>query len=367
MIRISYDAQIFRLQRRGGISRYFTELIRAFRSEPNLGVEPVMRSRLIASRHLAEAGLGRRWVVHPRLLRYAAPVLPSGTGSQQGMDLVHHTYYLPRDLRRTWTMPRITTIHDMMPELLPELFLHGNPHQAKREYVALSSGLVFVSETSRRDLFNLYGAQDIPTAVAHLAPGSVFHPRPSPSARDDHYVLFVGSRGGYKDFDTLLRALGQIRSASLSLIAVGGGALNDGELSRVEELGLLGRVRQESSDDEELASLYSCADALVMPSRYEGFGLPVVEAMASGCPVVLSDIDIFREVADDAARYFPVGDADALAALLDRAHLDSEFRRLSREAGFVRIKDFTWSRTAQATADLYREVMEGCTASSGSR
>jgi glycosyltransferase involved in cell wall biosynthesis len=362
MIRVSYDAQIFRMQRRGGISRYFTELMCAYRSEPILGVQPVVRSRLIASRSLAEAGLGRRWRVHPRLLHYAAPVLPSGPRSHRGMDLVHQTFYLPRDLEGSWVVPRITTIHDMIPELMPEFFPQGNPHGAKREYVLFSSGLIFVSETSRRDLFRLFGPQDIPTAVTHLAPGRTFYPRPSPSAHCDQYVLFVGLRGGYKEFDTLLRALGQIRSPSLSLVAVGGGAFNDRELARVEELGLLGRVRQESCDDDELASLYSCADALVVPSRYEGFGLPVVEAMASGCPVVLSDIDVFREVADEAARYFPVGDFDALAALLDQIHGDAELRRTSREMGLVRIKDFTWSRTAQTTANLYREVLGNCPA-----
>lgn len=273
--------------------------------------------------------------------------------------MVHHTYYLPRDLGGFWPVPRITTIHDMIPELMPELFPQGNPHLAKREYVALSSGLVFVSETSRRDLILLYGPLEVPSAVAHLAPGREFHPRPSLGARDGHYLLFVGSRGGYKEFETLLIALGMVRSESLSLIAVGGGAFSDRELARIEELGLVGRVRQESTDDEELAKLYAYADALVVPSRYEGFGLPVVEAMASGCPVVLSDIEIFREVADDVALYFSCGDAEALAALLDRIHRDLGLRSASREAGLVRVKDFNWCRNARTTAELYREVLVG--------
>jgi glycosyltransferase involved in cell wall biosynthesis len=359
-IRVSFDAQAFRIQRQGGVSRYFTELIRAYRSDANLGVEAVLTSRLVATRHLAAAGLGHRCVVPGRLLAYAAPVLPSGPRIHRGADLVHHTYYQPRGLRGSWPVPRITTIHDMIPELFPDFFPNGNPHQAKREYVALSSGLVFVSETSRRDLFRFYGPQDIPTAVAHLAPGRLFYPRPALSGREgNRYVLFVGSRGTHKEFDTLLLALSQVRSISLSLIAVGGGALNDQELARIEELGLRGTVRQSSINDEELAKLYSYADALVMPSRYEGFGLPVVEAMACGCPVVLSDIEVFREVAADAAQYFPVGEADALAALLYGIHGDAKLRRTRREKGLVRVKDFSWSRTARTTADLYREVMAG--------
>lgn len=358
-LKVSYDAQAFRIQRWGGISRCFTELVRTYRSEPSLGVEPLLRSRLVASRHLANAGIGLPWVVDPRLLRYAAPLLSSGPSSHRGADLVHHTYYLPRELGGVWPIPRITTIHDMIPELMPDLFPNGNPHKAKREYVALSSGLVFVSETSRRDLFDLYGPQDVPTVVAHLAPSRVFHPRPSLGAQKEHYVLFVGSRGAHKEFDTLLSAFGQVRSTSLFLRAVGGGAFNDRELARIEELALERRVRQVSTDDQGLANLYADAQALVMPSRYEGFGLPVVEAMASACPVVLSDIEIFREVADDVANYFPVGDADALATLLDRISADVEMGRTSREAGLVRAKDFSWLRTARKTADLYRQVMAG--------
>lgn len=358
-MRVSYDAQVFRIQRRGGVSRYFTELARTYLSSPNLGVEPVLRSRLIASRHLAEAGLGRRWLVHPRLLHHAAPLLASGPSSHRGADLVHHTYYLPKDLGGVWPVPRITTIHDMIPELMPELFDQGNPHLAKREYVAVSSGLIFVSETSRRDLFRLYGPQDVPTAVAHLAPGREFQPRPDSGARDDRYLLFVGSRGGYKEFETLLVALSMVGSASLALIAVGGGAFSDREIAHIEALGLTGRVQQASTDDATLATLYAYADALVMPSRYEGFGLPVVEAMASGCPTVLSDIDVFREVADATAQYFPCGEADALAAVLDRIHGDIGLRRATREAGLVRVKDFHWFRSARTTAQLYREVLAG--------
>lgn len=346
------------MHRHGGINRYFTELMRAYCSESDLGVEPVLRARFVASQYVVDAGLGRRWAVDPRLLRYAERVRPSGPRSRRGLDLVHHTYYRPKYLGGSWTIPRITTIHDMIPEMLPQFFPNGNPHQAKREYVALSGGLVFVSETSRRDLFRLYGAQDIPTTVAHLAPGEAFHPRSTHSSFESKgYMLFVGSRGAYKDFDTLLLALGRVRASSLSLIAVGGGDLDDRELARIEQLGLVGRVRQTTTDDDELARLYSYADALVMPSRYEGFGLPVVEAMASGCPIVLSDIEIFREVADEVACYFPVGDADALAALLDRIHEDAELRRASREKGLVRIKDFTWSRAARRTSSLYRQVL----------
>ena len=358
MIRVSYDAQIFRRQRRGGISRYFAELMRAFIVEPSLGVQPVFRSHLVASRHLREAGLGHHWVVHPRILGYAESTLMSSQRTHRGADIIHHTYYSPRGLERSWSTPRVTTIHDMIPELMPQFFPMGNPHLAKREYVAQSGGLIFVSETSRRDLFRLYGPQDIPTAVAHLAPGQQFYPRPSVSTRGSQFVLFVGHRGGYKEFGTLLNALYRVRSNALMLCAVGGGPFNDEEVTHIRKLGLVARVRQESADDETLATLYSSALALVVPSVYEGFGLPVVEAMASGCPVVLSDTDVFREIAADVAQFFPTYDIDALADALNRISEDAEMRQSNGQRGLVRARDFTWERTAQATADLYREVLQ---------
>jgi glycosyltransferase involved in cell wall biosynthesis len=354
-ITVTYDTQIFRLQRQGGISRYFTELVGAYRHDPGLGVDPQLPARVVAARHLKDAELGRRIVV-PRALTRAWNLLPAGPRRHQAADLVHHTYYLQRELHAAWTVPRVTTIHDMIPELFPEHFPRGNPHQAKRAYVEQSHGLLFVSETSRRDLLRLYGPQDVPMAVAPLAPGAAFSPRQERTSLDP-YVVFVGKRGGYKEFDTLLAALDH--TPGLSLVAVGGGALEAGEQLRLKELGLESRVTQISVPDVRLAALYSFAVALVVPSRYEGFGLPVVEAMACGCPVVVSDIEVFHEVADEAAEYFPAGDASALAAALERIRGDEALRRSRRQSGLLRVRDFTWERTAAVTAGLYREVLSG--------
>ncbi|HEY5187207.1 MAG TPA: glycosyltransferase family 1 protein [Actinomycetes bacterium] len=357
-VRVSYDAQIFRRERRGGISRYFTELVGTYHREPSLGVIPSLPARLVASKHLAEAGLGPRVVV-PRALGRASQLLPVSQSPGRGADLVHHTYYSPFVLRGDRRLPRVSTIHDMIPELMPEYFPRGNPHWAKRQHVEQSSGLVFVSEASRRDLLRLYGPQDVPMVVAPLAPGSTFHPRSLAGTPAPPFVVFVGARKGYKDFDTLLLALARLRAPGLSVVAVGGGSLSRAERARVEELGLAGRVRQVCVSDEGLAHLYASAIALVVPSRYEGFGLPVVEAMATGCPVVASDIEVFREIADQAAEYFAVGDADALVVTLERVLGDDALRRSLREAGLLRVRDFTWSRTARITAELYREVLLG--------
>ena len=355
-LRVSFDSQIFRMQRRGGISRYFTELLNAFHTNPGLEVEPVLRARLIASQHLAEAGLGRHLLVHPRILHHTEEVATRLSKKPRDIDLIHHTYYSSRFLQRAPSVPRVSTIHDMIPELVPEFFPHGNPHQAKRQYVEQSDGLVFVSETSRRDLSRIFGPIDVPSAVTHLAPSSEFYPR---NPENDHgsYAIFVGSRGGYKDFGTLLSALALVPSRDLALIAVGGGPFTPNEFSRMDALGLIGRVRHLSVTDSELAKLYGESIGLVMPSLYEGFGLPVVEAMASGCPVVLSDTEIFREVAGEAAQFFSAKDALALSEILDRLTHDASLRRAMKRSSIVRSKDFSWSRTARVTAHLYREVL----------
>ena len=354
-IRVSYDSQIFRLQRVGGVSRYFTELIFAFHSETELGVSPALPARFVPSNFRDDTGR-RRVVIPPRAFDAVRTLLPASTRRLQQSDIVHHTYYLPRELRSSWRVPRVTTIHDMIPELMPEYFPDGNPHQAKRSYVEESSGLVFVSETSKRDLLRIFGAQDIPMAVAHLAPGRAFRQRRTAGVQNDRFVIFVGSRSGYKDFGTLLTALAETQG--LSLIAVGGGALSAAERRHIDEFGLIDRVHQVAVSDEALAKLYSAATALVIPSRYEGFGLPIAEAMSTGCPVLASDIDVFHEVADEAAEYFEVGNAAALAAGLQRVCCDESLRRARRDSGILRAKDFTWSKTARVTAELYREVLQ---------
>ena len=360
---VGYDEQVFLAQRRGGISRYFVSLIEQLRAAPDLGLEPVPGWRLAPNEHAAEAGLSR---VPPGLGRVPAAERAvcylTNTPARrraQATDVLHHTYYHPRFLAPGSRARHVTTIHDMIPELFPDSFSGPNPHLAKRAYVERSDLIICVSQSARDDLVAVYGTLAAPVRIIHHGVGPGFSPDlPRPADTPSRYLLYVGRRDGYKDFDVLLRALAGLGDDRTSLVAVGGGPFHEVELATQTRLGVAERVLQRAASDVELRRLYAHATVFVFPSRHEGFGLPTLEAMASGRVVVLADTSSHPEVGGDVARYFPAGDdeslRDVLAALLD----DEDQRSVLGAAGISRAATFTWRACAPAHAEAYLSLSE---------
>jgi len=175
------------------------------------------------------------------------------------------------------------------------------------------------------------------------------------------YILFVGNIEPKKNLPTLLRAFKRLADAGLphDLVLAGKPAWKcrdalalPGTLGIAERVRLLGYV-----DDRQLPALYGGADVFAFPSLVEGFGLPPLEAMACGTPVVTSDIPALRETAADAAERVPATDVEALADAVRRVIEDSALRGRLRETGLARAATFTWERAAEATRAVYREVV----------
>ena len=357
-MRVRYDDQIFILQRRGGVSRYFVELIREFTKGPELSVQPQFGWRWTRNAHALEAGLGRplRILGGSRVptLRWANRII---NVRQLDADVTHHTYYGAGYLSPRSTLPMVVTVYDMTPELFPDLFPKGNPHQRKWEYVKRANIVLCISESTRRDLLRVYGSIEAPTMVTHLGVSHRFAPGAlRPIWCPERYVLFLGNRGGYKDFRVAIESFAELAPGQrgTALVAVGGGTFTADEEALISRWGLRDQVIQRDASDEELAGVFGGASAFVFPSRYEGFGLPTLEAMACGTPTVLADSSSHPEVGGDAALYFPPGDSSALAAQLRRLLSDDTFRRDLSEKGLAQAGRFTWRRTAVATAEAYR-------------
>ncbi|HEV7639569.1 MAG TPA: glycosyltransferase family 1 protein [Gaiellaceae bacterium] len=261
----------------------------------------------------------------PRLLRRLRP------------ELSHFQHALPLGLRG----PSVVTIHDLHFEhdpsvmgLLDRVTFKAVVPRAVRK----ADHVLAVSERTKRDIVGLYGVrEDKVTVTPHgvdraFAPGDGSH---------DGYLLFVGAVQARKD---PLAALEAADAAGVPLVVVG--PEKEPELAR--ELRARGADVRGWVEKPELAELYRRAGALILPSRYEGFGVPVLEAMASGTPVVLSDDEALREVAGDAGVYGELADA-VRRALAERD-------RYAR-AGLARAAQFTWEESARRTAEVYRRVL----------
>jgi glycosyltransferase involved in cell wall biosynthesis len=284
------------------------------------GVEPV---RLPAT----SQELRMAWRL-PRLLRRLRP------------GLAHFQHAIP--LR--CPVPAVVTIHDLSFERDPKLlgrkdrlvFRTVVPRAARR-----ATRLIAVSERTKADLVELYGIAPERITVAHHGVDPAF----TPGGRPDSYALFVGSVQARKD---PLAAADAAAAAGLRFVVAG--PTRDRELAH--ELERRGADLRGYLDRDALADLYRGAACLVLPSRYEGFGLPVLEAMACGTPVVAAPEPALREVAGDAALY------------ADRAHLADALRQAVRErerlsaAGLERAKTFSWRETARRTLEVYHDALD---------
>lgn len=362
-MRVGYDEQVFLAQPRGGISRYFVSLIERFRAEEILHITPVPGFTVTANRHVAEAKLAASSPTIARLGPLAMPGYylantPARRRAQR-TDVLHHTYYHPRFRAEHSAARHVTTVHDMIPELYPDSFTGPSPHLAKRAYVDSSDLVICVSHSAYTDLVEVYGQPKAPVRVIHHGVDPQFSPNQAePAGAPGRYLLFVGRRDGYKDFDVLVGAFAALADKNVLLVAVGGGQFTDREVALQERWGVAARIRQTDASDMELRRLYAHAISFVFPSRHEGFGLPTLEAMASGTPVVLADTSSHPEAGGDVARYFPPRDEEKLAAALSELLEDSALRAELGGQGVVRALGFTWSATARATADAYRSVCD---------
>ena len=257
--------------------------------------------------------------------------------------------------------PVVMTVHDGLdfyPELRPSgiwsAYVRAVGVRAARRAQAIVTG----SHASAAEISALYG---IELERIHVTPyGSAF--TQAAIVRDSgdgqagaahvDYVLMVGSASRRKNFEAALDAVRQLRAAGRDLELVVVGRVPADAPARTPWLRALALV-----EDDELVRLYIGACAVIMPSRHEGFGLPVVEALALGVPVIASDIPALREVGGEAARYAPADDAPAFARELAAVLDDPTAARARAAVGRDRAQQFTWARTAEQTRDVYRAVL----------
>lgn len=269
----------------------------------------------------------------------------------------------------SWTPAglKIATIHDgyffAFPP--PDAAIAAREQLPVRTAAREACQIITDSHFSKSELMRFLGLPPDRIDVVHLGVDeSLLRNSHVPERFDgaSRYVLFVGELESRKGIDTLLASMGSLPAAIRedTVVAIAGRLSERPDLHgkpvppappgvRVE---LLGHV-----SDERLRSLYAGAAAFVFPSRYEGFGLPVLEAMACGAPVVASDAASIPEAGGDAALYFPVGDVAALAAAMERVFTDLQLADRLRTAGRARASSMSWHTTAENTLSVFERVV----------
>lgn len=365
-MKIAFDHQAFSMQRFGGVSRYYVELAKEL---DKLHQEVKIFGGLYQNYYLPN--LPKSLVNGIALKSY-----PKKTGtvfnyfnhfiSQQQIssfvpDLIHETYYAfakPAKIKAA----RVVTVHDMIHELFPESFRKDDPlSKFKKNALMKADHIISVSQNTKKDLVNLFQIAPEKISVIHLAV-SPFESDASSlqNLNSAPYLLYVGARGGYKNFEMLVKAYAQSNALRLNfnLIAFGGGPFNTKEIKLIDSLGLSNsQVKHVSGSDEILVNLYQSATAFIYPSVYEGFGLPPLEAMSLGCPVVSSNTSSMPEVLGEAAAYFNPSDQEELIYTIENVVFSEAKRKMMIEKGRERVLDFSWAKTAKATLEVYQKLV----------
>ena len=296
--------------------------------------------------------LNQTSAVKDAYLRYRAG--PQGANPRS--DWMHATLFrpMPADVRVGRRLA--CTVHDMIPELLG-LPTDSGPHQGKLELAKRSDLILVISESTASCLKEM--APSLADRIVVVPLGVQYEhfgaPAKPPGGVNFPYVLFIGARTGYKRFDLAVEAVHHTRAKGHDIgMLIAGAPLKADERLLLQALPA-DRVHSMTPTDQELPGIYQHAVALALASEMEGFGLPMLEAFAAGCPVVASDIPVFREVGADIPRYFAKGDAEDFALQMEQL-IGANIAPM-RDAGFIRAAQMSWAATAESTASAYRRFM----------
>jgi len=367
-VRILFDHQIFDSQLYGGVSRYFVELLRHLRATP--GTEAELGAVFSNNAYLPELAPPRPRPFFPgvRSLRKGGHLswlnrrASLAALRRDRFDLFHPTYYDPWFLPHLGGRPYVVTVYDMAHERFPELFAADDPTRARKAAVVEGAARVLaISESTKRDVVEYLGVPAERVTVVHLAASRLGGAAAArPPGLPERYLLFVGQRGAYKNFQPWVEAIAPLlrQDRALGLVCAGGRPLSGSELAALERLGIGGQVHHRVGvDDADLGALYRHARLFAFPSRFEGFGIPLLEAFDCGCPVVASDRSSLPEVGGDAAAWFDPDDPDSMREVTASVLGDEARRRGLVERGQARAHQFSWARTAAATLASYQDAL----------
>lgn len=372
-ISILLDPQIFYQQTYGGISRYYSEIFAKLSQRKDVKIIlPVFKTE---NAYINETGL----VPKTGLPKFLALLNAAGISTRslakkktdkmldtafdrKDYDVFVPTYYDPYFLERIGEKPFVLTVYDMIHELMPQFFVDDmfRVKERKLGLMEKATRIIAVSENTRKDILKVYPHIDA-EKIRVIYHGSSIKTDNSVSVNlPEKYILYVGSRADYKNFHFLVRAMEPMLKADpqLYIVAAGGGSFQDEEKEILKNLGIEKQVVQRRFEENELGHYYQNAQCFVFPSLYEGFGIPVLESMASNCPIILTKHGSFPEVAGDAGIYFDSDSENDLRDKITTVLTDEAFRKEYVEKGLQQVKKFNWSEAAEQCLQVYREAAQ---------
>jgi len=369
-MKIVLDPQIFHQQEYGGISRYYTEIFSIISRKENVELDiPIyatsnvylnedvhlnkkLKGVVLLIKTLNFFGISVRKKIkkgNERLFKKAM---------KQDYNLFVPTYYDTYFLESIGAKPFVLTVYDMIHELFPQYFDEMDMN-SKNKLVLLEKAtkIIAVSNNTKNDIVKIYPHIDASKIKVIYHGNSI---KITPNCSVDlplNYILFVGTRYNYKNFTFFINAIFELlkKDSSLHVVCAGGGEFSEDEIEHIRSLGLENQIIYKRFEENELGHFYQKARCFVFPSLYEGFGIPVLESMACGCPVILGNHSSFPEVAGEAGIYFDITKSEDLYEKVNFILNDANARNEFIQKGYKQVAKFDWEDAANKCLELYKK------------
>lgn len=370
-MKILYDHQTFTGSLYGGVSRYFCDLMHSFSQRNDVSFE--LSLLFSNNEYLKDVPYIKptpysflsNYLTVNQIASFANRAYSNHKIKQGHFDILHPTYYHPYFLKNSTNKPVVITFHDALSEKFGTVYPDLGQHltQRKKQCLARADAVIAISEATKREILQYFDIDEskitvIPhgnpfseTAIAHYVPQLQLPER---------YVLYVGNRKLYKNFDLFIAAMLPIlrKDNGLKIVCASSEKFDKAENELFQKYNITDKVEQiPIKNDGTLIELYKRARLFVYPSLMEGFGLPILEAMSCGCPIVASNGTSFNEIAEDAAVYFDATNSESMSYGIESVLFDEEKTTQMSRKGIEKAAHFTLQKTAEATLNLYLSLI----------
>jgi glycosyltransferase involved in cell wall biosynthesis len=364
-MKVLYDHQIFSISMYGGALRYFTELINRVAKKED--IETSVYMNYFISEYGLEKSInnfkyfkskkhGNYKNSKPIYLFWNKLFFPAFF-DKAAPHIYHQTYY--ENLCLNKKVKRIVTVLDMMHEKFPESFSKFDKSASdKREAVKRADGIISISHSTKKDLIEMLNVPEEKIRVIHLG-NSLNKTTESKPIVNQPYLLYVAKRLNYKNFEMLVKVFAKLKRnyPELKVVCSGGGTFSDEEIKLFESLGVKEDIIYFNANDKMLANLYKHAEAFIYPSRYEGFGVSLLEAMNMKCPIIASNSSSIPEILGDAGLYINPDEPEDLENKIEMLLNNKNLRDELIQKGLIQKEKFNWDKTAEETIKYYKEIL----------
>ena len=363
-MKIYFDHKIFFLQKYGGISKYFIKLAENLSKIGNNQIKII--SPIYVNEYLK--GFDKDKVIKFCYLKknyknttflgnFINSKFTNIYTSFRKPNIFHLTYFSEKSFIKK-KMPIVITVYDLIHEKYPSSYKYNQ--NLKKEYLKIADHIICISHNTKKDLQKYYDIDEKKISVIHLGVEQKSSNVVLKNDNEKPYILYVGERKKYKNFLKFFLAfsLSNHLKKNFRIVCFGGGNFTQNEIDFFKSKNIeLDLIKQIEGDDDNLDCYYRNASLFIFPSLYEGFGLPILEAISKKCPIACSDIEIFREIGQNLVNYFDPNDEISIKTTIEKTLDNVHQEKIKIDNNFDQFtKKFTWDNCARKTLDVYKKI-----------